>query len=390
MSLLSDYEQRTAWKYDPIEGSFHTGAGLERKINPDGSFAHFPGSTMVFRPGKQCIRIIRLMREVLYSRLEGTGMPAAFLPAYETHMTLHDLVSPETDRPEPADEYRRTVSDSIFRAAAIAEGIRKDFGGRTITMVSDRIVNMVSKSLVLLLKPRTEEDYRLLLEMYHRFDSVQRLPYPLTPHITLAYFRPGVLDGGRLGEAVDFAQIYPENAPVFEFDTESVTVRSFLDMQTYMDIPQRICFCCDGGMNRSVMAAQVMNHLAEGRNLPVECEARSAFSNTQGHPVPDRVREVLEKNGIRADRVFPTARYLEDREVSHFSDFAPISAGAAGRIMRLGLPEDRTRVMNRFFFGVPDPEYGAVSYEQVFADILERAGRCLDALETEYARHLRQ
>ena len=53
-------------------------------------------------------------------------------------------------------------------------------------MVADRIVNMVSKSLVLMLRPGTEEDFELLLEMYRRFDSVAALPYPLTPHITLA------------------------------------------------------------------------------------------------------------------------------------------------------------------------------------------------------------
>ena len=117
--------------------------------------------------------------------------------------------------------------------------------------------------------------------MYRRFDVIHRLPDPLTPHITLAYFKPGMLDGDRLGEAVDFAQINPDKAPVFEFFPESLTVQRFLDMQTYRDIPERICFCCDGGLNRSVMAANILNHLARKRNLAVIGEARSAYSNTQ-------------------------------------------------------------------------------------------------------------
>ena len=105
-------------------------------------------------------------------------------------------------------------------------------------MVADRIVSMVSKSLVLLLRPQREEDYELLLELYHRFDPVQKLPYPLTPHITLAYFRPGtIIDGDLLREAVDAAQIDPDNAPVFEFSPKAITVQHFHDMKTYMDVP---------------------------------------------------------------------------------------------------------------------------------------------------------
>lgn len=36
MPLLSDYEQRTAWKYEPICGTFHTHEGLRRKVGLDG------------------------------------------------------------------------------------------------------------------------------------------------------------------------------------------------------------------------------------------------------------------------------------------------------------------------------------------------------------------
>ena len=61
MSLLSDYEARTAWKYEPIRGAFHTAEGLSAKVNPDGGYAPFPGSTAVFRAGSRCVRTVRLM-----------------------------------------------------------------------------------------------------------------------------------------------------------------------------------------------------------------------------------------------------------------------------------------------------------------------------------------
>ena len=57
MSLLAEYEQRTAWKYEPIRGSFYTADGLANKVGRDGSFVPFPGSTVVFRPEKLCVQV---------------------------------------------------------------------------------------------------------------------------------------------------------------------------------------------------------------------------------------------------------------------------------------------------------------------------------------------
>ena len=92
-------------------------------------------------------------------------MLADILPASTIHMTLHDLVSLEMCISQSEEAYRRETADSIKKAACIAEDIRKEHTGKKITMVSDRIVNMVSKSLVLMLKPQTEQDYELLQEM---------------------------------------------------------------------------------------------------------------------------------------------------------------------------------------------------------------------------------
>lgn len=424
MSLLSDYEQRTAWKYEPVRGLFHTNEELSRKVNPDGSYAPFPGSTAVFRPEKQCLQIIRFMQKLLYQKM-GSSMLAQPLPASSIHMTLHDLISPEicVSSPEMCvscakeacaeeicmeevcteeacmeeacmeeicmeeacteEDYRARTADSLKKAAGIIEGIRKDYAGQKITMAADRIVNMVSKSLVLMLKPQTEQDYELLLEMYGRFDNIVRLPYALTPHITLAYFRPGMLDGGQIGKALDFAQIHPENAPVFEFCPEGLTAQYFSDMQNYMDIPKRICFCCDGGLNRSVMAANIMNHLAQERNLPVVSEARSAYPDTQGWPVPEEVWGTLERHGVKPDKSYLTAKYLEDHEVPFFSEFAVITAGAMDRVSWLNLPEEKTYNVSRFFHGVRDPEYGEITREQAFNELYERAGNFLDAFEAK-------
>lgn len=387
MSLLSDYEERTAWKYEPIRGTFPTHPNLIRKVNQDGSYAPFAGSTVVFRSGRMCSQVIQLMQKALYLHLTGTDMLATLLPDSTVHMTLHDLISPETCSSDQEEAYRREMDDSLEKAAAIVESIHREYAGRKIAMASDRIVNMMSKSLVLMLRPRTEQDYKLLLELYQRFDGLQPLPYPLTPHITLAYFKPGMLDGGRLGKALDAVQINPDSAPVFEFCPEGLTVQSFSDMQSYADYPMTLCFCCDGGLNRSVMAAQILNHLAKERNLPLTAAARAAYRSTEGWRVSDQVWMTLERHGIRPDKTFSSARYLEDQEMSHFSAFAGITDGAIQRLMMLSLPEEKIYEASRFFFGVPDPEYGEISHEQAFRELHRRAEKYLDAFAAEYGKH---
>lgn len=241
MSLLSDYERRTAWKYEPIRGSFPAADSLSEKVEQDGSYRPFRGTTVVFRPGSSCLQAVQLMQRALYCRLEGTGMLASPLPASTIHMTLHDLISPEKSAAAAKEDYEAEMDASIRAAVGIVEGIRREYAGRRISMTADRIVNMVSKSLVLMLRPKTEEDYELLQELYRRFDPVVSLPYPLTPHITLAYFRPGMLDGDKLGEAVEHVQILPERAPEFDFYPEALTVQVFRDMQSYQDIGEGSC-----------------------------------------------------------------------------------------------------------------------------------------------------
>ena len=50
--------------------------------------------------------------------------------------------------------------------------LRSDYSGRRIQMRADRVINMMSKSIVLMLRPATEEDYAFLLELYRRFDDI--------------------------------------------------------------------------------------------------------------------------------------------------------------------------------------------------------------------------
>ena len=382
MSLLRDYEERTAWKYEPIRGAFPTERGLTLKVGPDGKIIPFPGVTTVFRPDKTGLELAELIQRRLYDRLQGTGMLADMLPSSTIHMTLHDLLAANRETSG------RERKECLQSAAAAVEGIRRDFAGRAVTLLPDRIVSMMSTSLVLMLRPESEGDFELLMDMYRRFDGIVSLPYPLTPHITLAYYRPGMLDGDALGQAVDALQVRPGAAPVLRFFPEGLTAQVFLDMARYEDVPRRVCFCCDGGLNRSVMAAAILNHEAERRGLPVRGEARSAFPGTQGMPVPNKVWDTLKAHGIDAGRQPAAAKYLETEEAAFFTCFAGISFGAMERISWMGLPKERFEPATQSLYGVPDPQFGEISYEEAFTDLQGRVLRWLDDYEKEIAPYL--
>jgi hypothetical protein len=100
------------------------------------------------------------------------------------HMTLHDLVNGQ-----PEDSLR-TRMQKIEPMVKSILGDWKDH--EPISMEATWMFNMVSTSIVLGLKPADPDSYARLDAMYSKLEEVIPLGYPLCPHITLAYFRPGV------------------------------------------------------------------------------------------------------------------------------------------------------------------------------------------------------
>lgn len=385
MSPLSEYEKRTAWKYNAITGRFSTHPALTNKVDDAGRFVPFPGSTVVFKLDRSACQYLQCVSGILQEKMR--GMLAQPIPGASCHMTLHDLISPEqtdatavfTDEARTAytAQYLREVALSLEEAEKRVDEIRSDYSGRRIQMCADRVVNMMSKSIVLMLRPDTEEDYAFLLELYRRFDDIKDLPYPLTPHVTLAYFKPGEIDGDQLAEGISLIQVDGCDPMMLELSVEGLFAQRFDDMGHYADVPERICFCCDGGMNRSVMAAAILNHEAERRVIPIRADARAAFRNAEGHPVPPKVIETLAGHGISSEAITPKAQYLAKDDYVTFSSVIAMTGGALMRCAETGIPQDVYAMRNGLFLNLPDPQYGA-SHEAVYAIIHERVNRFLD------------
>ena len=103
-------------------------------------------------------------------------------------------------------------------------------------MKSKYIFNMVNTSLVLGLFPVNEEEYDKLMKLYSLFDEVKELSYPLTPHITLAYYN---VNGFPVESAKKLESVVRElNACELEIelDVRDLYYQKFRSMNDYVNI----------------------------------------------------------------------------------------------------------------------------------------------------------
>ncbi|MDO4741559.1 MAG: hypothetical protein Q4A66_12905, partial [Eubacteriales bacterium] len=143
------------------------------------------------------------------------------------HITLHDLLN-GTDWQAIEKDVQRTLA----HAQREVEDIRKAFPWG-IHVRAKRMMNMVNTSVVLVFEPVDEANCQALMEMYARLQAVVPLSYPLTPHVTLAYFRQGRVDEektARLQAAMD--SLLTEGR-VFHLDVSRLNACTFTDMNHY-------------------------------------------------------------------------------------------------------------------------------------------------------------
>ena len=95
--------------------------------------------------------------------------------------------------------------------------------------------NMVNTSIVLGLAPEDSEGEVRLQRMYEALHAAVPLSYALTPHITLAYFKPGVYSGKEL-ETLR-STLKPADISI-KLDMNKLVLQHFEDMNHYIT-PQK-------------------------------------------------------------------------------------------------------------------------------------------------------
>lgn len=166
----------------PQWGGFATNPNLRKKVDEEGNLLPFLGNTVVFLLDDETKESLRQLQKSLYQA--APEMLAQPLQKSTFHMTLHDLANGMPDQPGLQDYMNYTRE----RASQILPGWKD---APPLRMKATWLFNMVNTSIVLGLAPADGESWRRLDEMYMTLESVVNLGYALTPHITMAYFRPG-------------------------------------------------------------------------------------------------------------------------------------------------------------------------------------------------------
>ncbi len=211
----------------PRDGSLTTKPQLVEKVAPNGGLLPFFGNTMIFDLPQAVQLQIARMQLILHHRCG--PMLAEPLAPHTLHMTLHDLLN-GVDFAALAEPVRRTGA----QAKAILASQRAA-QQPPIHLTSTLAFNMTCGSVALGFAPDTEDDCTRLLAMHAAYQDVVMLSYPLTPHVTLAYFRPGTYDPedvARLAEALSEINAFPKVH--IAVDADCLHYYTFEDMNTYI------------------------------------------------------------------------------------------------------------------------------------------------------------
>ena len=211
----------------PHDGPLTTKPLLVEKVAPDSTLLPFFGNTMIFDLPQDVQLTIARMQRLLHHRC-GFMLAQPLAPA-TLHMTLHDLLN-GVDAAALAAPVRRTgeAAKAILHRQRAAQQ-------PPIRLTSTLAFNMTNGSVALGFAPDAEADCAALMSMHRDYQSVVALDYPLTPHVTLAYFRPGSYspaDVAALAEALRESNALPRVH--IAVDAGCLHYYTFEDMNTYI------------------------------------------------------------------------------------------------------------------------------------------------------------
>lgn len=220
LNLLKEYISCSV----PRKGTLKTNPNLRKKVDESGAFIPYRGNTVVFLLEEAVKNRLAELQNSLY---EAAGdMLAQRLGKDTFHMTLHDLVNGPKDTPGLQACMARTQREA-------GKQMRQWNEFPPLRMRGTWIFNMVNTSLVLGLEPEDEQSARGLDEMYCRLESVVPLGYGMTPHITLAYFRPGEYGPEQLGR---LREVLRPVALSVELKPGQLVLQNFEDMNRYRTV----------------------------------------------------------------------------------------------------------------------------------------------------------
>lgn len=212
----------------PVDGKFVTSEGLRDKVDEQGEMLPFEGNTTVFLLDSDAGDRIRHIQKRLYE--ECGDMLAVPLIPESFHMTLHDLKSGRAGT-VPRDEIQKCGKEALEILREIRSKEREP-----IAMRMTWVFNMVNTSIVTGFEPAGEKECRRLMEMYEELQKAVRLPYPLTPHVTAAYYKPGRYDPKTVEKLAKVFRSLSAERFTLDLRMEDLVCQEFFDMSHYKTI----------------------------------------------------------------------------------------------------------------------------------------------------------
>lgn len=209
------------------EGDFSPDKSLAMKVNRGNRFSGFYGDTVLFELGNFEKALTADIVHALYAETPECFSERIWADTF--HVTLHDLSSSSIPDKAVNEAYlnRRVLNEILLRT---------NIQHQTIEMQSRAIFNMVNTSLVMGLYPVSEKEYEKLMSLYNIIDEVKQLTYPLTPHITLAYYSINGFTENSVKRLESVIKELNKSSFSITLDTHRLFYKHFNSMNDYMTI----------------------------------------------------------------------------------------------------------------------------------------------------------
>ncbi|MBQ8591517.1 MAG: hypothetical protein IJ485_02040 [Lachnospiraceae bacterium] len=205
---------------------FHVSPAVVSKVGTDNQYKEFYGDTVVFDLDADTKKKVSEYVDELYK--DASECFCEQLDYSTFHVTLHDL----SNSPVLCE-----VADEVFEnEIKIVKEVRAKIKPQIIRMKTKCVFNMVDISLVLGLYPADEEEHRKLFALYDIVDGVKQLSYPLTPHITLAYYNCNGFDASSARKLEKIIRRLNDNTFEIILDTKRLYYQKFTSMNDYINI----------------------------------------------------------------------------------------------------------------------------------------------------------
>ena len=230
MESYSDFIKRISWQgseFGADDAFFQPDGRVYQKVKQDNHFKKFYGDTVVFDLEKKTKKKVFEIIEKLYDTV-----PECFsekLNESTIHMTLHDLSA--------SDNLDNAGSQSFNNEIKLLEVLRNNpIKPQTIEMRTNFVINMIHTSIVLALVPADESEWNKLAQLFDAIDSVKRLDYKLTPHITLAYYNFNGFDAGTVQKLKEVVRLLNKESFEITLNTNKLVYQKFTSMNDYVSI----------------------------------------------------------------------------------------------------------------------------------------------------------